>query len=379
MNISKQLLDRSMTFSVIKDEKLSMSTQRTKGMQFLPSIQALALTYKKDNRQMDGNDILDILENLTIDYNKKLVEKGEILDKTELKNKNQIDVRKLMDISNTAGVEMPNTDMYKMNETRDAFMKEVGWTSIVPCFEEGVIRINNKRYIHYKMTNIDVAEKSYDIYLHDYTYQRGEYLSGCYGIGHAAFTYDESTDQFGIELNTKGEDVILMDELYRLIDPKDLNWSKKDLDLWATLQLSYADCVATMFKEKYDTDSLYELFKVFAFTILLINTQLYLHKPSRPVKTNQTKTVKKIADEHPIIPEKQIRKIGVISIESDKIPRLPTEQSVIKYKVAQWLTRGHIRNLKSGKQIYIKETIHKRHALSVDSNITPQQIIKFTK
>ncbi len=56
-----------------------------------------------------------------------------------------------------------------------------------------------------------------------------------------------------------------------------------------------------------------------------------------------------------------------VHIISEKPPKVPSENYVRHYSVAAWTVRATTRHYKSGKTIYIKETVHKRHALQKDN------------
>ena len=59
--------------------------------------------------------------------------------------------------------------------------------------------------------------------------------------------------------------------------------------------------------------------------------------------------------------------------------KLPTKETVIRYKTAVWKSRGGVRRLKNGKLIPFKESIKHRKYLKDTTENIPQSVIKFNK
>jgi hypothetical protein len=315
----------------------------------------------------------DISDSLNNEYNKKLIEKGYCFSRDELKSKNRIDVRKLADLTDTEPTHVPS---FSASPTREEFISQTGWLSCIPCFNEAVFRVNTFRYIYYRVENIDSEHKNYKVFLHDYLYSHGEYTCGAFG--RACIQFSDNMHKTAVS----SADVMLFSEIYRLLSQEELGWGNMQMDIWNTLTVQYADEVQQQLKTQHNTNQFQELVKIFVAVTTIVNEQLYLHKPSRPIRKSNALSKDKINTTNAANssqPEKVVRNIGIISITSAKPPKMPTERSIVRYNVAEWETRGHIRTMKSGKQIYIQPHINHRHALE-DKDIekkTPQQIIKF--
>ena len=52
----------------------------------------------------------------------------------------------------------------------------------------------------------------------------------------------------------------------------------------------------------------------------------------------------------------------------EKPPRMPSKESVIKYKTAVWIARGGIRHMKNGKLVPFRESVRHRKCLQSDAN-----------
>lgn len=94
---------------------------------------------------------------------------------------------------------------------------------------------------------------------------------------------------------------------------------------------------------------------------------------SKAVRSSNHKTTDVIDGDEKKQPKQIVRNIGNITIKSVKVPKVPTEESIRKYKVASWNKRGHVRHNKNGKTVYIKHTICRRKAF--EDNILPPQTI----
>lgn len=99
--------------------------------------------------------------------------------------------------------------------------------------------------------------------------------------------------------------------------------------------------------------------------IYLFNELLYMKKnKTNIIRSTSKKSKSSVSSE--IKNERKVRTLDHIIITSDKKPRVHTSVNTIrKYKCASWTVRGHLRTYKSGKQVYIKEKVHKRHNINV--------------
>ena len=123
-----------------------------------------------------------------------------------------------------------------------------------------------------------------------------------------------------------------------------------------------------------------ELLSDFVTEITYVNIQLLNERPkAKRVKRNPHKAI--ASDEIETNPRPQIIRnmsSGIV-IKSRAVPKAPTEESVRRYKLAAWNTRGHVRHYKTGKTVYIKPSVHHRKCLK-DKGIeaVPQTIIEIT-
>lgn len=319
-------------------------------------------------------------EDLEREYYQKLIEKGYGMKRSELKKKDLIDIRPLLSLNKDDTRGVPTLDR-PIDEL--CFLKEHQWYSVIPCFTEGVIHLNTDRYIYYKMTDMNPYEQYYTVYLQDYIA-----YDSCWSVGVSGTTKIENptkdeqavpTTNGFYNILVTNTDITLIPDIYRILDyEKDLHWNKKQIDDWTNLIVKFADDTTQQLINR-NTTQFNELVKIFLILISKINYALYTNKTKTPRKTTSaTKHQTAIADTIEQ-PTKRIRTVGVINIKSEKPPRLPNKDTIVKYKVASWKTRGGVRRLKSGKLVPFKESIHHRHALMNHDTDTPQSVIKFKK
>lgn len=306
-------------------------------------------------------------------HNQYLIDHDISMSRRQLKAKDQIDVRPLLSLNPNDPLGIPSICP---PANRESYIDTYGWYACIPCLSEAVIRLNKNRYLYYKMTDLKPEENKYSIYLHDYMIQDYGIATGVYGTAEFSFEYEDSHDL----LCSRRDDVMLFTDIYAMVPYQDLHWSKLDIQIWKESAIRYAEELQKYLHDHYSTDNFGELCKIFVSITTLINQQLYEQKISRPIRQknslhqNRTIAAPSSADTPP---KQSVRMVGAMSIRSEKPPKPPTEETIIHYKVASWKTRGFLRTLKSGKQVWVKESVHKRHCLNQDVVNPTQTVMKF--
>ena len=264
----------------------------------------------------------------------------------------------------------------------------------IPCFEEGVLKINSKAWIHFKLTDLNLDEKKYELEL---TYYNQDPRNGGFGIRAIEFLYVNYKDDPAIPIETSSKYI----PEYTLI--KESNFLKENvlsiteqmvfteyLSLLKEIDTKNKNIVSGHFKNPINPDAV-SLTVTTLFSFVKINKLLQeerLSKGINPEKKNKNNkpignSLNNLDTEEPntlyLTPsqKRKIRYLGKtgISITSKKIPKTPDQSYVKHYSVSSWSQIGHIRHLKSGKTIYIKPQTKHRHAL-IDKNIEiPQKQI----
>lgn len=291
------------------------------------------------------------------EYNQALVENGYGFSRKQLREMNLFDIRSIVEDTDDT---MKITNVKMTNEMLD-YISDSEWTLAVPCFSEGVVQFNDERYVYYKVENIDPAKPSYILTLKDHAFMKNFWEVGVCGTMEFKF-YKKNGD-----MGFKNKKIVDKDhpyrnysDIYKLLPIEQFGWPEVKKSEWQRIR-TYTDFFTQNIKMQKG-DPVRELFSFFIKATLAINYYLSKNKPSRPINTNpKRKTEKQISET--LNKEKSIRRIGTITIKSEKPPKIITKDSVIRYKTASWQRRATIRTLKNGKKVYVKESVCYRQCL----------------
>lgn len=268
-------------------------------------------------------------------------------------------------------------------EEREA-IKRLGWYAIVPCFEHAAVKLNKFRYIVFDVLEVDPEEKSVIVRIYDYMRIKGTWQTGV-ATTVKAKDFDTFDKPEGDGLPAKHylvlehTDDLDFEGLYTLYSRKELGWSEGQWKLWNDVIVANSREVARKLREEHDTCQCDQLANLFMKVIARCNAMLEMNKPSRPVrKDGAPKGTRKVGYEEGSAPERKVRNVGTLRVQSKGIPRKPCLETVITYKVAKWTVRGHVRHYASGKQAYIKPGVRRRKALE-NTEETTATTIRFRK
>lgn len=359
-----------------------------------------------DTYHIAGNVIRKIknenLLNMAAQYMTALIESGYGMKKHGLLSLNMIDMRPVM---------RPTTHKYDMPAANNAFktryeilnrpQSERNFFEIVPCFSEGVCQINDDRYIHWNIKNIDATNQTMAIQIMTYAEYTGVWcpetsltffvefdktqnkLKVCAADGdvllhgHLSAVYGMYDEHMLAALGKK------FPEVYAYAKPLNLNWTEKQKAIWSE-QIIKPACKITKQQCDANTHNGIIVFHIFIDCMTLLNQYLRTDKPKTTQKNSTEarqytpKSQIEIAADA-IQSDRIIRLVGDIPVHSTEIPKPPTPATVINYKTPAWTTRGHFRHYKSGKVVYIKETVRRRRCMqsSMAKKSVPQTIVKF--
>lgn len=358
--------------------------------------------YKPENLNVLASDAPEQhakISTLLREYNQKLIDIGYGMKRSTLKQKNLIDTRPLCsDLDAVPSHNVPPSMMgrngniktiVKSTGFHDYFTKDAQFFAYVPCFEEGVIQTNKDRYIYFKIKELDAtsSKKSMVIYLQDFFMQGNTVNIWQAGIsGDLCLEESETGDienmflpkkdqsaKIPIKISTKN--VMLFPDIYRLIRQKTLGWSDMDMALWENVMIPTTERKLHEIVYTTKSDSFEHLCTMFMYNMPVINYELYCYKP-KAIRSKSTGHTKGIAVPD-AKPKRITRMIGPISMKSPKPPKLATEESIRRYKVASWHCRGGMRKLKSGKVVPFKPSIHHRKCLKDNPSDPMTQKLSF--
>lgn len=323
------------------------------------------------------NEYTDI-EHTTVfkDIVNELIDSKIIMSRRELMNKNIIKLDNLDDMSR-----FMNLDQNIIGDEKFACYKanESIYTSI-PCFQEGVYYIKEtEQYYHWIINKLNLTESGYLMDIRVTVYLRE--LDVCDGImlwipiGSIRYKTDgREFHSVSVPDNSETADFSLNILMKAVSLCPDCKKSEKEKEILLETANYYQN---KLFPNILEVTNLNweefadEILLVFNYLTRFTSYTMFNNKPvvDRAAKKAASKaqtTIVKNAQ-----PAKLIRNIGKLRIISSKAPKLPTAESVRKYKVASWPTRGFIRTYKSGKQVYVRDSVHHRKCFNDDKIPTP--------
>ena len=291
-------------------------------------------------------------------------------------------------------IDMTNLDMEEYDEYIQSDDYGKSFFDLLPPFESGVIRYTtntNQTYLYFKINEIDLNEKIYNFSLQEYRSDmdseipwENTFCTNCaikysdsvkvYYEGHLKDIMELCQNEDGVNIlraiwSDKNERKFYKEHTEKAIIHSANNFYDKEL------HNRYYDNYIEYIKRNTDSSlSTYALSNVVLFKELMkiCNYKLKKNKPST-IRTSGS-SVKSVIEKNTEIPKKQkIRAFGDVKIKSVKVPKTPTEESIRHYKIASWNKRGHVRHYKSGKEVYIKQTVCKRKGF--DDNVKPLQTV----
>lgn len=316
-------------------------------------------------------DVGSSIEPLNIQYNEALILKNRILPRDKIDRMNWIDLTAISD---------DELDTVATNAVRTQFQNEPEMKSqfynIIPCFTAGIIQQQQRRMIRWEILDLDFEHLSITLYLQDYLNKSGHYLGGIDGKikidllpGHTNEDgeYDQVCQMSVLEEHD-------FPEIYREISQKQLGWNELEYRIWQMTVIEHCDNVAAQ-QARLEMSVLTNLARIFLTYITVTNYIMRKHRvktvenkenaapDARRIETPDDRTSKHHTAEKPV-PERITHHIGQIKIISATRPRRPTKSSVRNYRLESWERRGHVRHLKSGKQVYIRPSVYHRKSMN---------------
>lgn len=321
-------------------------------------------------------------------YNDELINRGYGLRRKDLKKKDLIDIREICTYNSSVsgmmekGSKLPDIDRNALDKD---YLVYNYWYSYIPCFNDGVLQLNDARYIEWEIKRLDVEKREMDVFVRDYFYMQNIWQIGISCVINYKFeeltTEDKANYESG-DNSTLGRKIrmVITDKMtfpiiYRMIPINELRWTEEEKEVFKNLTIAYADDTEKKLKSK-NKDTCDDLAQIFTHFMLRTNQELYKNKP-KAVRTSSSNTKRKTVTETPEGegPRKLIRNVGQIRMRSTKPPKHPNMEVVVHYKTAVWKARGGVRKMKSGKLVPFKESIRHRKCMTENANV-PQTVIK---
>lgn len=353
---------------------------------FLQDAKKLAVFSAETNLRMEhvttpdvskerAKEIASIQSKLLKQYDRVLVSSG-----TYGRSKEEVLSDNVIDLSQWEFMEY-NNPTEEITATIDSWKKEFidlpdteKILFFCPCFKQGTLKITDNRYITWNVLKTDIENHSITMHLTDYTEADDIWEPGTSGTV-TVKTMTESNASLESDLST----LVTYSKIFQLLSPKKLGWSKFEEKLWEVSTVYHAWLFENGLSKK-DTNPANELGTIFVHNISLVNMALNKSKAKLPQNSRQ-KYGKDEESKPEIIangapsPIRKVRTIKGLQIKSERPPRRPTKQSVIKYSMESWACRGHMRRLKSGRLVPVSPSVHHRKILAHNEQKPPKTTI----
>lgn len=239
----------------------------------------------------------------------------------------------------------------------------------LPCFNDGVLKMSNVTYCHWKVNSVDAENKTLSISMYLYYNEHSSFTP--FAEFSATLEFPEHlTKKVGFTLTHTTYTSLY--EILHAITPKQMKWVATDRKAWM-LFIKFGKMVDAI---SIDGDCVYDAVQENIFIIMwcfaYINSVLHSNKrhyKARQKKTDETKVVKSFN------PEKQREKklhilSNLVSITSDEPPKEMTKCTSVKYHLASWTVKGHVRHYKSGKIAYVRPHTKRRKGMEKEAETT---------
>lgn len=323
----------------------------------------IILPSKKKNKNIfidsdaEITDVIDIL----VDAGKKIT---DYLEKEDI-----IKSRKYLQTLNTIDFRQHNSNTIAYAKKLFDDFENIDFFEKVPCFEEGCIRLTNTTYYYWKIDSIDAVKKQCTLTVHKYTWHTDRELSysSRWSIdATVSFSIDDSTDFLDIYISTE-------DKILQTCDYKEAGLTEDEIFVRNRINEYVSQNTGSdEEKSKAAEKRAHGIMTGFLTVIIIVNRALAKNSLSKEKslaanKSRKTDTVIAEAEKKKLTRTLKIDSDKNVHIISEKPPKAPSENYVRHYSVAAWTVRATTRHYKSGKTVYIKETVHKRHALQKDN------------
>lgn len=243
---------------------------------------------------------------------------------------------------------------------------------MIPPYYDGIVNVYDHMYVQYKVTEVNIPEKilrisfkefpsemiddpesmAYDSVLNHYLF---EYHLCCKVDGAKVKCEIDTTNMQFPFVSCAGIDVAT-----------EMNYDRdKTLLTNYCARLSFTSfAIIDFYRGKFYTEfkHLQEVLKLF----VAVNVSLSEGSPRATSYRHRQPAecqVAEILDPHKHQPKMVTRKMNDFVFRSEKPPTRQTRDTIIKYKMANWQRRGHIRHYSNGHNVYIRPTIAHRHIL----------------
>lgn len=286
------------------------------------------------------------------------------------KNVNDIDI---IDARQVTPFEMSDENaLYQMEpQTRLALIKWLEtlgpdrWLTALPPLDQGMLIVMEHIRLVFKVIDLSRENRTANIRIALVQDNTKPQQNEMFTTDIAHFTILGENEDYKARING---DSYGMHTLYRLIPHKQLKWNDADMVVWEHYVVNSRPRLGEKNDSEVDLEAIDELINLFCICCQCVNYTIAQAYKS----TNRQPRSKTVTEDTAIelgfpcdLTDRIYRTIGGVTIVSDKRIE-PVEKRVIRYTKTNWMTRGHIRRLKSGKTVFVRPYESHRHGLNDD-------------
>lgn len=251
------------------------------------------------------------------------------------------------------------------------YAQSAGWFAEIPCLPEGTLRIADTTYFYFQFKRLDVERQQMElkiIVFIDNLLQAPIYQAEI----HVTLDYSNPDSRVYL-IDSKSK---MLSRIYTQLNTvRDCQWNSLDNSVWeksiATMKAMEQDMRNTL---NAHSEKEFIQYNVSTFLEYISFANAMMARYPDPVETDETTGAKSCQDPDKAVcmgidekPRQIVRAFGgKIRIKSAHMVGAPV-QSCVSYAVPTWMTRGHIRRYKSGKQVYVRPHMNTRHGMESDA------------
>lgn len=323
-------------------------------------------------------DQANVMKEMLTKHMEYLVNKGAAQKFSDLMKLDMIDLRDALHYEHSVSPALISEDVRLPEELDWAWMpkdlpEKLHGYGLIPCIQKGSFRINRHRFLYFEVKEVNVSEDFFVVFVRDYLRINDNWQTGV----EVEFRVNGIS---GTDINTFTGNIGIISkrgncEIYRDIPDNFINNSMAK-EIWQ-LVINNADYVRSE-REKHAGNEFADIINLFCAMAYLSNYILMLNKPKAIRKKSAGNSVKKavVSDISENIPKRIVRNVGSMRISSEKVPKVPSSETVTHYKVAVWKARGGIRHYKNGKVTTFAPCVKHRQCLKKSADNTASVTLK---
>lgn len=293
-------------------------------------------------------------------YNRKLMNKGDIRDYSSCASMDVIDVTAITNkrMTNSEEARQLNDNIY-------AYTAENLFYATIPCLKSARLIVNEALEIVYDTIHIDLDKEELQLRLTSYFRKNATSIGEVIPISEMFVTIYRATTETddGEKCNVVSVKNVCNIDLVAILrsNVRSMRWNKDDRVLWNQVYVKFIQGISEIdSEENMSSDCVIDMISFYSNSITAVN---YLLSTKQVRAENRRKVEGVNAYDDDAQHKKRVRKVDLVTFISEDVPRESTRANIIRYKVASWGVCGHLRHYKDGKVVYVKPHVSHRKCM----------------